>query len=75
MGNHFVEHAAETPDVRFEIVRQVFPNFGGAVVGCSRLRPQESLLCDLRHIEVAELDHAGLGKEQVCALDVSVANF
>lgn len=56
------------------IVGHILPDLGTAVVGSSSLRSHHAVLLDFGHIEIAEFDDARLGHEQVCALDVTVAN-
>jgi len=73
--DHFVEDAAQRPDVRLVVVGLIFPHFWRAVVGRARLGAQQALLGHFAHIEVAELDDASLGQEEIGALDVPVTNF
>lgn len=72
---HFVEDAAQAPDVARVVVWLIFPDFWTGVVRRSRLSREQALLGDLGHIQVAELEHSGFGEEEVRALDVSVDYF
>lgn len=43
-GRHFVNHAAQRPDVAFVVVRLVFPDLGTCVVRRARLSVEQSVL-------------------------------
>ena len=75
LGDHFVEDAAEGPNVRPMIIRHVLPHLGASVVWRASLGSQHATLCDFAHIQVTELHDTFLRQKDVCTLDVSVANF
>lgn len=72
---HFVKNAAQGPDVAQVVVGLFLPDLGTCVVGSACLRLKEASLGNLRHVEVAELDHTVLGDEKIGALDVPMDYF
>ena len=73
--DHFVEDAACAPNITSVVIGHVFPDLGACVVGSAGLGAHHAALDYSRDVHISELDHAFLGKEHVCALDVSVTNF
>ena len=71
-GAQFVEHAAKTPYVAFNVVGFVLPDFGAGVVGSAGLGGEEASLGHLGHVHVAQLEQSALVHEQICTLNVSV---
>lgn len=69
--SHFVEHAAQRPDVAFVVIGLLVPHFRRGVVGCARLGDCELIDQVFGHIQVAHLRNA-LVEENVGRLDVSV---
>lgn len=72
---HFVEDAAERPNVTLRIVGHVAPYFGACVIWRSCLRVTEALFDNLWHIEVAEFGLHVSVKENVGTLHVSVEDL
>ena len=72
-GDHFVEDAAEGPDVGLEGVGFVAPDFGGGVVGRAGLGVVEAVLGgELGDVHVAQFDAEVAVDEDVRALEVPV---
>jgi len=57
------------------IVGHVLPNFWTRVVRRPGLSAQHPLLGDFRDVEIAELDDASFGEEEVCTFDIAVTDF
>ena len=73
--DHFVQDAACAPNVTSVVVRHVLPDLRASVVGSTSLGTHHTSFDYSGNIHISELDHAILGKEYVCTLDVSVADF
>ena len=75
-GNHFIDDTPEGPDVTFDVVRLVSPDFRTCVIGGTSLGVVEAFLVGyFGDIHVAELDLPVLIEKDVCALQVSVHNL
>ena len=57
------------------IVRHVLPHFWAGVVRRAGLSAEHALLGDFGDVEIAKLDDASFGEEEVCALDIAVTDF
>jgi hypothetical protein len=68
----FIGNAPERPDITFQVVGLVFPDFRGGVVGCAGLRVDEASFGHLGDIQVPQFNGAIGVEEDICALDVSV---
>lgn len=75
VGDHFIQDAAETPDVRAVVVGLVLPHFGAGVVWRARLGSKHTAFRHFGHVQIAEFNDPLLGQEQVRTLDIPVANF
>lgn len=61
---HFVENAANGPDVTLQVVGFVLPDFRRRIVGSSGLRDQETF-GNFTDVEVSKLERPILIQEQV----------
>ena len=69
---HFVQDAAQRPDIRLRPVRLILPHFWACVVRSACLRVQEALLGDFADIQITQLRIAILLQENIGALQISV---
>ncbi len=75
-GYHLIDDTACGPKVTLEVIRFVFPDLWAAIVWGSGLCVKHgSLLGNLGDIQISELDDSLLGKEQISAFNVSVADL
>ena len=78
-GEDFVQEDAEGPHVSLLVVALVVPELGGEVVGGAAEGvgndAGDGVVVLVAEAEVAELDEAGRGEEDVRALDIAVEHF
>lgn len=75
VSNHFVQDAAQTPNIALVVVGHVFPDFGAGIVGGTGHSHEHTGLCDFADVHVTELGLATLGKEDVSTLYVSMTDL
>lgn len=72
--SHLVEHDAERPNIRFEIVRTIFPDLWAGIIRrpCLRVKKAFSRLDNFGNIEVGEFALAFAADQNVRALYIAV---
>lgn len=51
---HLIDHAPETPNVRFVIIRLVLPNLRTSIVRSTSLSIEKSIFCDFGNIHISQ---------------------
>ena len=72
---HLVNHTAKRPNVRFQVIRLIFPHFRTCIIGSSSLGVKQSLFGNFRNVQVPELSGAVFVKKNVGAFHIAVQNF